>query len=64
MAIGRAERFEERRPRVTAVFGHNDSVLAAVYDVLAVHAAHLAVIDRRDLWMWVSAIRKGPPRLP
>ena len=95
MAVGRAERFEERRPRVVAVFGGDSDTLRAVSEVLAliemawhdcygeitpsesviddvltcsegslrglIGAAHLAVIDRRDLSVWASAIRKSSP---
>ncbi len=91
MAIGRAERFEERKPRVAAVFGGDEQSLAAVArvfelmemawhdcyaevtpaedvidDILLcsggtlgglVDAAHLAVIDRRDLSVWASGLR-------
>ncbi|MGH3063188.1 MAG: hypothetical protein ACRDMK_02520 [Gaiellaceae bacterium] len=83
MAIGRAERFEERKPQVIAVFGDDDETLLAVSHVFElmemawhdcyaevtpseeliddvlfcsqgtlgglIHAAHLAVIDKRDL---------------
>ena len=93
MAIGRAERFEERKPRVVAVFGTDASALRAVEEVfelleLAWHdcygevspseaiiddvllcsggtlrgliaAAHLAVIDRRDLDLWAAGLRGG-----
>ena len=92
MAVGRAQRFEERKPRVVAVFGNDrDTVqaVAAVFelmemawhdcygeisppeevvdDVLAcsggglgdlITAAHLAVIDWRDLALWA---RRGRP---
>lgn len=92
MAVGRAQRFEERKPRVTAVFGDDAKTLRAVAAVLElmemawhdcyaeitpsedvvddillcsggtlgglVAAAHLAVIDRRDLWVWASDIRR------
>ena len=91
MAVGRAERFEERKPRVIAVFGDDDEVLKTVSEALAllemawhdchgeitpseeivddvllcsggtlgglVAAAHLAVVDRRDLSVWASALR-------
>ncbi len=91
MAVGRAERFEERRPRVIAVFGDDDTTLRTVSNVFAlmemawhdcyaevtpsedvvddvllcsggtlgglINAAHLAVIDRRDLAVWASDIR-------
>jgi hypothetical protein len=91
MAVGRAERFEERKPRVVAIFGDDDKTLQAVShvfelmemawhdcyaeitpsddvvdDVLLcsggtlgglVDAAHLAVIDRRDLSVWASNVR-------
>ena len=92
MAVGRAERFAERRPRVVAVFGNDDKTIEVVSLVFAlmemawhdcyaevtpseeivddvllcsdgtlrglIHAAHLAVIDRRDLSLWASAIRR------
>jgi hypothetical protein len=91
MAIGRAERFAERKPRVTAVFGDDAEMVRAVAkvfelmemawhdcygelsppeeivdDVLLcsggtigglVAAAHLAVIDRRDLAVWAADMR-------
>jgi len=91
MAIGRAERFEQRKYRVIAVFGDDDKTIEAVSHVFAlmemawhdcyaevtpseevvddvllcsggtlgglVNAAHLAVIDRRDLSVWASDIR-------
>ena len=91
MAIGRAERFEERKLRVTAVFGEDANTLRAVSEVLAlmemawhdcygeitpseqvvddvllcsqgtldglISAAHLAVIDWRDLSVMASDIR-------
>lgn len=91
MAVGRAERFEERKPRVVAVFGDDDATIRGVARVfelmeLAWHdcysevtppeevvdnvllcsggtlsglidAAHLAVIDSRDLSVWASALR-------
>ena len=96
MAVGRAERFEERKPRVIAIFGDDDKTLRAVShvfelmemawhdcyaeitpsedvvdDVLLcsggtldglIHAAHLAVIDRRDLSVWATNVRStaGP----
>ena len=93
MAVGRAERFEERKPRVIAVFGDDDGTIRAVAhvfelmemawhdcyaeitpseevvdDVLLcsggtlgglIDAAHLAVIDRRDLSVWASRIRSN-----
>jgi hypothetical protein len=99
MAIGRAERFEERKPRVIAVFGDDDKTLLAVSyvfelmemawhdcysevtpseevvdDVLLcsqgtldglIHAAHMAVIDQRDLSMWATDLReRSDRRLP
>jgi hypothetical protein len=99
MAIGRAERFEERKPRVMAVFGDDDKTLLAVShafelmemawhdcysevtpseevvdDVLLcsqgtldglIHAAHMAVIDQRDLSMWATDLReRSDRRLP
>jgi len=91
MATGRAARFEERRLRVTAVFGNDAEKLRTVAhalellelawhdcyreitppeevvdDVLLcsggdlgalIDAAHLAVIDRRDLAVWASSVR-------
>jgi len=33
VAVGRAERFEERRPRVVAVFGDDDETIRAVAEV-------------------------------
>ena len=96
MAVGRAERFEERKPRVVAVFGDDSRTLrvvahafelmemawhdcygeispseAVVDDILLcsggtlgglVDAAHLAVIDQRDLSVWAASIRSdaGP----
>jgi hypothetical protein len=96
MAVGRAERFEERKPRVIAVFGDDGRTLrvvahvfelmemawhdcygeispseAVVDDILLcsggtlgglVDAAHLAVIDQRDLSVWAASIRSdaGP----
>jgi hypothetical protein len=35
MAIGRDERFQERKPRVTAVFGDDEQTLRAVFEVFA-----------------------------
>ena len=91
MAIGRAERFEERKPRVVAVFGIDEETLRAVsrvFDLMEmawhdcyaevtpseeivdnvllcsggtlaglINAAHLAVIDWRDLSVWASDVR-------
>ncbi len=91
VAVGRAQRFEERKPRVVARFGDNGVALRSVEHVFAllemswhdcygeitpsedviddvllcsagtlaglVEAAHLAVIDRRDLSVWASSIR-------
>ena len=91
VAIGRAERFEERKPRVVAVFGDAPEMLKAVADTLALlelawhdcygevtpseevvdeillcsrgtlqgllEAAQVAVVDRRDLSVWASALR-------
>ena len=96
MAVGRAERFEERKPRVIAVFGDDETTLHAVSRVLElmemawhdcyeeitppdevvdnlllcsggtlgglIHAAHLAVIDSRDLAVWASEIRSKTGR--
>jgi hypothetical protein len=93
MAVGRAERFEERKPRVTAVFGDDDATIQAVSHVFAlmemawhdcyaevtpseeivddvllcsggtldglINAAHLAVIDQRDLSLWAADIRSS-----
>lgn len=99
MAIGRAERFEARKPRVIAVFGDDDETIRAVShvfelmemawhdcyaevtpseevvdDVLLcsqgtlgglIHAAHIAVIDARDLSIWATDLReKSRRRLP
>jgi hypothetical protein len=98
MAIGRAERFEERKPRVTAVFGDDANTLRAVSEVFAlmemawhdcygeitpseevvdnvllcsggtlaglVSAAHLAVIDWRDLSVMASNIRSKSSTTP
>jgi hypothetical protein len=92
MAIGRARRLEERKPRVIAVFGDDAATLQSVSrvfellelawhdcygeitpsdeiidDVLLcsggtlaglVDAAHLAVIDWRDLKMWAADVRR------
>jgi hypothetical protein len=92
MAIGRAERFEERKPRVVAVFGSDDETIRTVaralelmemawHDCYAeitpseevvenvllcsggtlgglINAAHLAVIDRRDLSVWAAEVRR------
>jgi hypothetical protein len=87
MAVRRAERFEERKPRVIAVFGDDEATLHMVSQVLelmelawhdcyeestppdevidnlllcpggTLHAAHLAVIDSRDLAVWASETR-------
>jgi hypothetical protein len=35
MPVGRAERFEERKPHVVAAFGSNDEVLRRVAEVFA-----------------------------
>jgi hypothetical protein len=93
MAVGRAERFEQMRPRVALVFGDDADTLRAVSDVFAlmemawhdchgeitppesviedvllcsegslrglIGAAHLAVIDSRDLSVWASVIRES-----
>ncbi|HET7128578.1 MAG TPA: hypothetical protein VFJ93_05845 [Gaiellaceae bacterium] len=90
MAIGRAERFEERKPRVVAVFGSSDEVLRRVAEIFAlmemawhdcygeitppeavvddvllcsggtleglVTAAHLGVVEARDLRVWASSL--------
>jgi hypothetical protein len=94
MAVGRARRFEQWKPRVVAVFGDDPETIRLVYCVfelleLAWHdcysevtppdgvlenvllcssgtlagliqAAHLAVIDSRDLSVWASDIRGRP----
>jgi hypothetical protein len=91
MAIGRAERFEERKPRVIATFGDDEETLLAVSHIFElmemawhdcygevtpseevienvllcsqgtlgglIHAAHMAVIDDRDLSVWASDLR-------
>lgn len=91
MTIGRAARFEARKPRVIAIFGDDDDTLRVVYRVFElmemawhdcyaevtpseevvenvllcsggtldglISAAHLAVIDWRDLSVWASDIR-------
>jgi hypothetical protein len=93
MAVGRAERFEERKPRVIAVFGDDAEALRSASRVFAllelawhdcygqitppeevideillcsggnlgglVEAAHLAVVDSRDLAVWASVVRDG-----
>ena len=93
MAVGRAERFEERKPRLIAVFGDDEATLRTVsqalelmemawhdcYDEITpsdaviddlllcsggtlgglIHAAHLAVIDSRDLAVWASKLRSS-----
>ncbi len=98
MAIGRAERFEERKPRVIAVFGDDGKTLRAVSHIFAlmemawhdcygevappvdvvdevllcsggtiaglIDAAHLAVIDRRDLAVWAADLRGTAPDKP
>jgi uncharacterized tellurite resistance protein B-like protein len=99
MAIGRAERFEARKPRVIAVFGDDDETILAVSHVFElmemaghdcyaevtpseevvddvlfcsqgtlaglIHAAHMAVIDERDLSIWATDLRdKSRRRLP
>ena len=91
VAVGRAERFEHRRPRVVRALGSSDDLLRAAFDVLTllemawhdcygdvsppeeviddvlvcsrgtldglVAAAHLAVVDYRDLALQASHIR-------
>jgi hypothetical protein len=91
VAVGRAERFEERTPRIVAVFGSDAATLRTVRHLLElmelawhdcygetspsdevfdnvllcsggtveglIAAAHLAVVDRRDLQEWASRIR-------
>lgn len=91
MTIGRAARFEARKPRVIAIFSDDDDTLRVVYRVFElmemawhdcyaevtpseevvenvllcsggtldglISAAHLAVIDWRDLSVWASDIR-------
>jgi hypothetical protein len=98
MAVGRAERFEERKPRVAAVFGADAATMRAVarvfelmemawHDCYAevtpseevvddvilcsggtlaglIDAAHLAVVDRRDLAVQASDIRRRPGSTP
>ena len=98
MTVGRDERFEERKPRVVAVFGDDEETLRSVFEVFAlmemawhdcygeitppeevvenvlvcsggtidglVSAAHLAVIDRRDLWIAAEAIRRNSSAAP
>jgi hypothetical protein len=98
VAIGREERFEERKPRVTAVFGDDEEAVRAVFEVFAllemawhdcyreitppeevvddvllcsggtlpglISAAHLAVVDRRDLSVSASSIRNKPSAAP
>ena len=93
MAIGRAQRFEERKLQVIAVFGDDVGTMQTVSHVLdlmemawhdcyaeitppeqvvdnvllcsggtlggLIKAAHLAVIDSRDLSVWASDIRSG-----
>ena len=95
MAVGRAERFEERKPAIVAVFGDSPKMLrsvARVFELMEmawhdcygevsppeevvedgrlcsggkfdelVAAAHMAVIDRRDLAVWANALREPPP---
>jgi hypothetical protein len=92
MAVGRAERFRERTPRIVAVFGSDEATLRTVYEIFAllelawhdcysevtpsdrviddvllcsrgtieglISAAHLAVIDSRDVFVGASQIRK------
>jgi hypothetical protein len=96
MAIGRAERFRERKPRVVGVFGDDTRTLETVSEVLVllelawhdcydeitppeaivddvllcsegtlpglIRAAHLAVVDRRDLDVWASDLRRRSGR--
>jgi hypothetical protein len=98
VAVGRSERFQERKPRVVARFGSDSHTLRSVEHVLAllemawhdcygeitpsedviddvllcsdgtlaglIDAAHLAVIDRRDLSVWASSIRPGREAAP
>ncbi len=92
MTIGRAARFEERRPRIIATFGDDGTTLSDVARVLElmemawhdcyaevtpseevvddvllcsggtlpelIRAAHLALIDRRDLAVWAAEVRR------
>ena len=92
MPVGRAARFEERKPRVVAAFGSDNEVLRRVAEVFAllemawhdcygdltppeevvddvllcsggtlaglISAAHLAVLDARDLRVWASSVRR------
>ena len=96
MAVRRAQRLEERKPRVAASFGNDTETLRTVAQVLEllelawhdvygevtppeevvddvllcsegtlaglVAAARLAVIDRRDLDVWASEIRRRATR--
>ena len=92
MAVGREERFADRKPRVVAVFGDDEATLISAFEVFAllemawhdcygeitppeeviddvlvcsrgtiaglVGAAHLAVIDARDLSAGAEAMRR------
>jgi hypothetical protein len=94
MAVGRAERFEERKPRIVAVFGSGEERLRLVSEIFAlmemawhdcygevsppeevvddvllcsggtldglVTAAHLAVVDARDLRVWALSVGRDP----
>lgn len=96
MAVGRAQRFEERKPQVIAVFGDDARTIRTISQVLAlmemawhdcyaevappdavvddvllcsggtldglVDAAHLAVVDRRDLSLRAADLRRGVDR--
>jgi hypothetical protein len=92
VAVGRAERFEERKPRVIATFGDDARTIRTVSRVLEllemawhdvygevtpseeivddillcsqgtleglIDAAHLAVVDWRDVVVWAHAIQE------
>jgi hypothetical protein len=98
VAVGRAERWEERRPKVVATFGNDADTLRSVSNAFAlmemawhdcygevtppdevvdeillcsggtlgglVDAAHLAVIDRRDLRLWAADLATGKKSRP
>lgn len=93
MPVGRNARFEQRRPRIVAVFGDDSATLRSVSEVFTllelawhdcygevtppeavvddvllcsggtlaglVRAAHLAVVDARDLSVEASALRRA-----
>ena len=59
MAVGRAERWNERKPRAPPEEVVDDVLLCSGGTLAGlVGAAHLAVIDRRDLAVWASEIRR------